>query len=184
MQFSNYLPAVIARTVGKFKNCLKTIAGRQTLRIMKLTAILLTIAFLHVKADVLSQTVTISGKKILLEKVFTTIKQQTGYIFFYTTDIIGDAPKVSLHVKNASVEEVLKLALKNQQLSYHIENKTIIISKKEGEDNKQQNEAVPPPGDVKGQTMAHLQTLIIIGVVIIMNFYRVIEYRFLADTVI
>jgi TonB-dependent starch-binding outer membrane protein SusC len=155
MQFSNYLPAVIAWTVGKFKNCFKTIAGRQTLRIMKLTAILLTIAFLHVKADGLSQTVTISGKKILLEKVFTTIKQQTGYIFFYTTDIIGDAPKVSLHVKNASVEEVLKLALKNQQLSYHIENKTIIISRRiEEEGNKQQNE-VAPPVEVKGKVLNH-----------------------------
>jgi TonB-dependent starch-binding outer membrane protein SusC len=157
MQFSNYLPAVIACTVGKFKNCLKTIAGRQTLRIMKLTAILLTIAFLHVKADGLSQTVTISGKNILLEKVFTTIKQQTGYIFFYTTDIIGDAPKVSLHVKNASVEEVLKLALKNQQLSYHIENKTIIISKREGAgDNKQQNgNEVAPPVEVNGKVLNH-----------------------------
>lgn len=157
MQFSNYLPAVIACTVGKFKNCLKTIAGRQTLRIMKLTAILLTIAFLHVKADGLSQTVTISGKNILLEKVFTTIKQQTGYIFFYTTDIIGDAPKVSLHVKNASVEDVLKLALKNQQLSYHIENKTIIISKKAAEDNKQQNghENAAPPVEVKGKVLNH-----------------------------
>src|SRR5688572_33399825 len=103
MQFRNYLPAVIACTAGISKNCFKLIAGRQTLRIMKLTAILLTIAFLHVKADGLSQTVTISGKNILLEKVFTTIKQQTGYIFFYTTDIIGDAKKVNLHVKNASV---------------------------------------------------------------------------------
>ena len=158
MQFRNYLPAVIACTVGKPKNCLISIAGRQTLRIMKLTAILLTVAFLHVKADGLSQTVTISGKNIMLEKVFSTIKQQTGYMFFYTAEVIGDAKKVSLHVKDASVEDVLKLALKDQPLSYHIENKTIIITKnKEAEDNKQpgRNSAEPPPVDVKGKVLNH-----------------------------
>ncbi|HEX6429461.1 MAG TPA: SusC/RagA family TonB-linked outer membrane protein, partial [Niastella sp.] len=125
---------------------------------MKLTAILLTIAFLHVKADGLSQTVTISGKNILLEKVFTTIKQQTGYIFFYTADIMDDAKKVNLHEKDAPVEEVLKLALKNQQLSYHIENKTIIISKsKEAGNNKQLNSDgdAPPPVELKGKVLNH-----------------------------
>jgi TonB-dependent starch-binding outer membrane protein SusC len=159
MQFSNYLLTVISyNTGGKAITCLKPIVGRQTLRIMKLTAILLTLAFLHVRADGLSQTVTFSGKNIMLEKVFTVIKQQTGYMFFYTADVIGEAKKVSLRVKGATVEEVLNLALKGQPLSYHIENKTIIISKgKEAVENKQQSNNViaPPPVEIKGKVLNH-----------------------------
>ena len=88
---------------------------------MKLTAILLTITLLQVHAAGHSQTVTFSGNNMQLEKVFTVIKQQTGYMFLYTADVIKGAKKVNLHVKDASLEEVLSLALKDQQLGYHIE---------------------------------------------------------------
>lgn len=159
MQFSNYLLTVISyKTGGKTKTCLKPIVGRQTLRIMKLTAILLTLAFLHVRADGLSQTVTFSGKNIMLEKVFTVIKQQTGYMFLYTADVFEDAKKVSLRVKDATIEEVLKLALKDQPLGYHIENKTIIISRiRAVVENKPPsgNSVAAPPVEVKGKVLNH-----------------------------
>ncbi|WP_205513818.1 SusC/RagA family TonB-linked outer membrane protein [Longitalea arenae] len=124
---------------------------------MKLTAIILTITFLHVQAAGLSQTVTFSGNNILLEKVFTAIRQQTGYTFLYTADVIKGAKKVSLHVKNAALEEALNLALKDQQLSYHIANNTIIISrKKEPVEHKTPiDEKMPPPGEVKGKVLNH-----------------------------
>src|SRR5687767_13319410 len=101
MHFRNYLQAVIFHTAGKSINCLKSLVSKQTLRIMKLTAIILTITFLHVQAEGISQTVTFSGKNIQLEKVFTAIKKQTGYVFLYTDDVIKDAKKVTLDVKDA-----------------------------------------------------------------------------------
>jgi TonB-dependent starch-binding outer membrane protein SusC len=157
MQFRNYLRAVISYTAGKSIDYLKPIVRKKTLRIMKLTAILLTITLLQVHAAGHSQTVTFSGNNMQLEKVFTVIKQQTGYMFLYTADVIKDAKKVSLHVKDATLEEVLALALKDQQLGYHIANKTIIISKKkESGDNKpQSNSDANPPGEVKGKVLNH-----------------------------
>jgi TonB-dependent starch-binding outer membrane protein SusC len=158
MQFRNYLPDFIACTAGKPINHLKSLVSKQTLRIMKLTAILLTIVFLNVNATGVSQTVTYSGDNILLEKVFTAIKQQTGYLFLYPADVVKDATKVTLHVKNAPLEEALEQALKGQPLRYMIQNKTIVISKnREAGDNKKPNDKhiEAPPVDVKGRVLNH-----------------------------
>lgn len=154
MQFRNYLRAVISYAAGKTVNQLKYIVSIRALRIMKLTAILLTITLLQVQAAGLSQTVTYSGNNVQLEKLFTVIKDQTGYMFLYTADVLKGTKKINVHVKDASLEEVLNLALKDQQLGYHIANKTIIISKKEAEENKPAGIAVPP-GEIKGKVLNH-----------------------------
>ena len=158
MHFRKYLPAFIACMAGKFINHFKLLVSKQTLRIMKLTAILLTIVFLNVNATGLSQTVTFSGNNILLEKVFTVIKKQTGYMFLYTADVVRNAKKVNIHVKNASLEDVLKEVLKDQPLKYMIQNKTIIISKNReaGDNTKPDNkEGAAPPVDVRGRVLNH-----------------------------
>lgn len=149
MQFRNYLQTFIFHTAGKPKNCF---------RVMKLTAILLTISLLQVQAEGLSQTVTFSGKNMQLEKVFSVIKQQTGYVFLYTDDVIKDAKKVTLNVKDAQLEEVLKLAFKDQPLGYLIENKTIIISRTEDEveeRSKNNKKVKAPPIEVSGRVLNH-----------------------------
>jgi len=158
MQFRNYLPDFIACTAGKPINHLKSLVSKQTLRIMKLTAILLTIVFLNVHATGVSQTVTYSGDNILLEKVFTAIKQQTGYLFLYPADVLKDATKVTIHVKNAPLEEALTQALKGQPLRYMIQNKTIVISKnREAGENKKPDDKdiTAPPVDIKGKVLNH-----------------------------
>lgn len=149
MQFRKYLQVLIFHTAGKSKNCFL---------VMKLTAILLTISLLQVQAEGLSQTVTYSGKNMQLEKVFTVIKQQTGYVFLYTDDVIKDAKKVTLNVKDAQLEEVLKLAFKDQPIGYLIENKTIIISRTaEVEEDKApgRKNAKAPPIEVSGRVLNH-----------------------------
>ena len=48
-------------------------AATQTLRIMKITAILLTVVCLHAAASGLTQTITLSAKNAPLEKIFSEI---------------------------------------------------------------------------------------------------------------
>jgi TonB-dependent SusC/RagA subfamily outer membrane receptor len=158
MHFSKYLPVFIACTAGKPINHLKKLVSKQILRIMKLTAILLTIGLLNVNATGLSQTITYSADNVSLEKVFTVINQQTGYMFLYTADVIKEVKKVSVHVKNATLEEALGQALKGQPLKYMIQEKTVIISKNReaGENKKPDNKDVSaPPIDVQGRVMNH-----------------------------
>ena len=107
------------------------IVTKQLVRIMKLVAILLTVFFLQVKADGFSQgTVTYSGENVPLEKLVAAIKHQTGYSFFYTEDVWANAKPVTINVKSVPVMQVLQLVFKNQPISYYVEEKVIILSKK------------------------------------------------------
>src|SRR5436190_20401708 len=97
---------------------------------MKLTCVLLTVFLLNVHAIGVSQTITWSGKNESIEKVFSVIKKQTGYFFFYNYNLLKDARRVTLNVKNAPLAEVLELCFKNQPFDFVIENKTIVITKR------------------------------------------------------
>lgn len=98
---------------------------------MKLTAILLLYAALHVSAASFSQTVTLPRQTASLKNIFKEIKKQTGYFFFYKGQLLQSRPDVEIELQKASITEALNTLLKNQDLSYHIVNKTIVISKKE-----------------------------------------------------
>ena len=97
---------------------------------MKLTFILLTVALLHVSATGLSQNVTISVKNAPVEKVFRAIQEQTGMGFLYAKDLVKDAGKVTMDVKNIPVSEALRKCFTDQPLAFNIQNNTIVITKK------------------------------------------------------
>jgi len=101
----------------------------KTLRYMKITAILLLTTSLMASARGFGQ-LTLSEKNAPLEQVFKEIKKQSGYVFFYKSDVLKDTRRVTISVHNASVEEVLNKVLANQQLGYSIEQKTITVIKK------------------------------------------------------
>jgi len=71
--------------------------------------------------------ITLSGKNLPLEKVFVSIKQQTGYAVFYTKGSLASAKPVSFDVKNMYINTFLDLILKDQPLEYSVENRTIMI---------------------------------------------------------
>ncbi|MBB6238319.1 TonB-linked SusC/RagA family outer membrane protein [Pedobacter sp. AK013] len=98
---------------------------------MKLTTILLLVGALHLSAATFSQTVMLSRRKTSLKQVFKEIKKQTGYFFFYKGQLLQDKPDVMVEFNNASLVDALNASLKDQNLSYNIVNKTIVISRKE-----------------------------------------------------
>ena len=50
---------------------------------MRMTSFFLLVTMLQASARGISQTVTYSARKVKLEKLFTVITRQTGYVFFY-----------------------------------------------------------------------------------------------------
>jgi TonB-linked SusC/RagA family outer membrane protein len=98
---------------------------------MKLTTILLLVGALHLSAATFSQTVTLSRRKTSLKQVFKEIKKQTGYFFFYKGQLLQDKPDVMVEFNNVPLVDALNASLKDQNLSYNIVNKTIVISRKE-----------------------------------------------------
>jgi len=102
----------------------------KTLLVVKLTIVLSLLACLQVSAkDGYSQTVTLSERNAPLEKVFKEIRKQTDYLFLYTKEVVQNAKRVDVIARNASVEEVLALCFKGQDLEYSIVEKTVIIKK-------------------------------------------------------
>ena len=122
----------------------------KTVLIMKLTMALLLVACMQATAGGFAQKVSFSAKDVSIEKVFTAIKQQTGYLFVIDEKLAEKLQTVSINVQNASVDEVVKACLANQpKLSYRMVGKTIVLQ--EVPDWAPQLAYSPPPAaDVYG----------------------------------
>ncbi|WP_315822284.1 STN domain-containing protein [Paraflavitalea speifideaquila] len=123
---------------------------------MKLTAVLLLATFLQVSAKSIGQTISISQKNTSLEKVFKEIHRKTGYQFFYQDELLKQAKKFSIDVKDASIEQVLEICFRDQPLHFVITENTITVKRKEAGKEANAPPAVPPievKGKVKTKTV-------------------------------
>ncbi|MBW8687099.1 SusC/RagA family TonB-linked outer membrane protein [Chitinophaga rhizophila] len=99
---------------------------------MRLSTMILLVFIMQASArNSYSQRITYSCSNTPLEQVFKVIKQQTGYVVFYDQDIMSRTRPVTISAKDLPLESFLKDALDDQALDYSIENKTIIISRRE-----------------------------------------------------
>lgn len=125
-------------------------APAQILRIMKLTAILLTVAALQVSAGGFAQKLTLNLHDAPMEKVFKEIRKQTGYVFFYEKGILQKARNVSVQVKDAGIEQVLDQCFSGQPLDYSIVDKTIVVKERPAIITVAKKVAIPPPAEIRG----------------------------------
>lgn len=95
---------------------------------MKLTTLLLIIIMVQARAKGYSQ-ITLNENNVSLEKVVQSIKQQTGYVFFYEDMDLGKI-NVSVKVRNSSIERTLDECFKDQPISYSILDKTVLLKTK------------------------------------------------------
>jgi TonB-linked SusC/RagA family outer membrane protein len=100
------------------------------LLVMKLTTLLLTAAFLTVHANGVSQSVTLSGKNLSLEKVFEAIRTQTGYHVFCDFQLLKDAPTVNVSATKMPLTQFLNQVFNNQSLQFLVREQTIFVSPK------------------------------------------------------
>lgn len=124
-----------------------------TLLVMKLTAFFLLFTMLHVCTPAVSQQVSISGKDLSLEQIFTEIKKQTGLDFFYESALLKGSKPVTLNVVQMPVDEVLKICLQGQGLGFNIRSGTIIIFKEEASSGNNQPTPTDTSISIKGQVV-------------------------------
>ncbi len=118
--------------------------------VMQFTGILIFAACLQVSATAFGQKVTIVDKQASLEEVFKEIHKQTNYSFIYSDKTIREANPVSINVKNASVNEVLNEVFAGQPLSYTINDKIIIVKRKQGIPPEVETEQIQPDKELTG----------------------------------
>jgi TonB-linked SusC/RagA family outer membrane protein len=95
---------------------------------MKLTAVLILIAGLHISARTFPQRITLNVKNASMNSVLQEIRKQSNYKLIYNTDLLSKAELVSLKLNNASVTEALTMVMINQPFKFEIEGETILIN--------------------------------------------------------
>jgi TonB-dependent starch-binding outer membrane protein SusC len=125
------------------------------LRIMKLAAILLFAAAMHVSAKGLTQDkISLSLKNAPLEKAFGEIEAQSGFVFIYKDETVKDK-RISIQVSNVTLSQALDECLKGQALSYQIVGKSVAIKaiRKNTDQIGGEPTGTPPLIDVKGKVL-------------------------------
>lgn len=111
-------------------------------RVMRLTAAFIIVCCLHVSAKTWSQSITFSGEKVPLEKIFQEIRKQTNYYVAYEPSMLENASPVTVRSQNLPLEAFLQQVLKDQPLTYFVKKTTIFIRQKEEAPKK---ETMSPP---------------------------------------
>ncbi|UFH56146.1 TonB-dependent receptor [Spirosoma sp. KNUC1025] len=110
---------------------------------MKLTTIFSLLICFQISAKTYSQFITLSVHNKELGGVLKEIERQSGYSFFYKTELLQKADKVSVSVKNASLDDALARCFKNQPIDYSIVDHTIVLKP------RKESKAIEPPKDIK-----------------------------------
>ncbi|MBC9915556.1 SusC/RagA family TonB-linked outer membrane protein [Chitinophaga varians] len=71
--------------------------------------------------------VTLSFKDAPISKVFKDIEKQTGLVFLYNTNQIQDDYRISIYVKKALLNDVLKNILSTKGITWEFRIKTIVL---------------------------------------------------------
>lgn len=78
-----------------------------------------------------SATVTLKMKNATVEEVLNTIEEESEFYFLYNSRLIDVDRKVNVDAKAQSIESVLKTLFETTDITYKIEERQIILSKKE-----------------------------------------------------
>ncbi|WP_316814496.1 TonB-dependent receptor [Pedobacter nyackensis] len=98
---------------------------------MKLTVVLLITTFMQVSAIGFAQKITYQKKNASLKEILNEINKQTGYSIVWSAKKVKNLKMLDVDFKNASLDEVLETCLKNQALTYAIEDNVLVIRAKE-----------------------------------------------------
>ncbi|VAW21284.1 Outer membrane TonB-dependent transporter, utilization system for glycans and polysaccharides (PUL), SusC family [hydrothermal vent metagenome] len=106
---------------------------KKLMRVMKITFLLVFGAMLTLSASTYSQVtrITLDTKQATVKEVLEAIEGQSEFIFFYQDQILDLNREVNIKIKDMSIEEIMDLLLKGTSNNYMINDRQVIIGKKE-----------------------------------------------------
>lgn len=126
----------------------------QMWRIMKITVVILLCACLQICArGYTQQPVTLDLKQATLVEAFRQIRQQTGYNFFYQSEWLKKAHRVSIRVRDVPLAQALDSCFKEQPVTYSITGTSIVLTPRAASVGPVQNMNIPPV-DIKGRVIS------------------------------
>lgn len=103
----------------------------RAIRIMQFTAFLIIAVCLKVNGRANAQEINLALRNVPLSKVFKEIQKQTGYQFLYPDELLKSKKQVSIVLRSASLQQALDKCLAPEMLDYVIDDRTIIIRRKQ-----------------------------------------------------
>lgn len=97
---------------------------------MKRVILAFLVMFLCTTITVSAQKVTMNLQQAKLEKVLSTIAEQTGYTFAYSQPVVNTDRIVSIEVTSTDLPQVLQKVFSGTNISYEIRDKKILLSEK------------------------------------------------------
>ncbi|MCU1483192.1 MAG: hypothetical protein JWQ19_3978 [Subtercola sp.] len=141
-QMYNFYSKKLVRPPGRAFNILL---------IMKLTTVILVTAILQVSASAYSQKISLSERNAPLNKIFEKISDQTGYDFLVSTDNLKQSKPVTIRIQNEELKVVLDRIFAGQPLTFVIQEKMVVVSKKEQAALDQSNVPAAIPVTITGK---------------------------------
>lgn len=118
---------------GQGTSCLSTKSGlspfTKSLLTVKLSIFFVLLGAMHVSAAATAQKISISRENAPIERVLDEIERQSGYQVWYEEGTLASGTKVTIAIKNASLEDALNACLRGRQLTWTIVSKTIVLRK-------------------------------------------------------
>lgn len=113
----------------------------KTIRIMKITTFLLMVAICSITASTYAQSfkVTIQKQNSPIIDILKEIEGSSEFTFFFNNNLVDINKKVSVNVKNGSLEELLTQVLKNTGYSYEVIDRQVLIKQKNPIDKTEKN---------------------------------------------
>ena len=135
-------------------------------KIMKLTIVLLIGFMMTVSANSYSQNtrLDINLSNTTIKDLFGYIEQNSKFIFLYRTEDFNTTKKMSIDIKDATINQILDQALKDEKVVYEVYERQIVIRKAlEPAENIQQPQKKEIKGtvnDSKGQPIPGVTVLV------------------------
>lgn len=104
----------------------------QILLRMKLTFVLVFCMLVQTFAAVNAQTVTLKKQNASLEEIIWELKEQTKFVFLYSSADIATVKGIDIDVQNSQIDAILKKCLEGTDLQFVKENNAIIIRQANG----------------------------------------------------
>ena len=97
---------------------------------MRITIILLLVAFMHVSAATNAQQITLSERNAPLKSVLNELRLQSGYDFVFTDKLLQRAIPVTIQVKDAAFQAVLQQLFASQPLDFTVDGKVVVLKER------------------------------------------------------
>ncbi len=108
----------------------KLVLSRQTIMRINLVFLITLTAIMQVSASSYGQKININEKNTSLTNVLRAIRAQSGYDVLFDAKVIQNAGHIDLYVKDASIEEALNKCLSGLNLTFSLQENTVIIREK------------------------------------------------------